>query len=257
MDSTLALPEHSPIVTATPAGWRPTAVILDLFGTLVPAPDDRERSHAARRIAAELHVPDHIADQVIGGSWQTRHDGTLRTPTEIAAHLAERCGAPAEYVPQVESVLRQLAPRRLRAEPSVLESLLTLRRSGIRLALLSDAAPDIAEAWHHSELSEQFDVALFSCREGAVKPTRRLYARVAERLGHAADSVLYCGDGGGNELLGALRCGMRTVRVERRGGTDTLAFGDQAQPWPGVTLKSIEALPTWLGVTNLDWQEAR
>lgn len=257
MDSALSRPEQSSNATATPAAWQPTAVILDLFGTLVAAPDNLERSHAVRRIAAELHVPDHVADQALGGSWQARHDGTLSTPTEIAVHLAERCGAPAEYVPAVESVLRQLAPLRLRADPSVLKSLHTLRRCGIRLALLSDAAPDIAEAWHHSELSEQFDVALFSCREGAVKPTRQLYARVAERLGSAADSVLYCGDGGGNELLGALRCGMRAVRVERRGGTDTLAFGDQGQPWPGVTLRSVEALPTWLGVTNSDRQEVR
>lgn len=132
----------------------------------------------------------------------------------------------------------------------MMESLEALRRSGLRLGLLSDAAPDVAEAWDRSVLAPQFDVALFSCREGALKPARHLYTGILERLGSTAESVLYCGDGGGSELVGALRCGMRAVRVERRGGIAALAFDDQAKSWQGVTLRSIEDLPTWLGVTG-------
>ncbi|MDH6580318.1 HAD family hydrolase [Kitasatospora sp. MAP5-34] len=243
--------ELMPTAAAESSTWRPTAVVLDLFGTLVPAPDSRERAQAVREIATALRVSDPLADQALGGSWQARHDGTLRTTGEIAAHLAELCGAPAGYVPRMESALRRLAPQRLRPDASVLESLEALRRSGLRLGLLSDAAPDVAEAWDRSVLAAQFDVALFSCREGAVKPAQHLYAEVVERLGCAADSVLYCGDGGGSELVGALRCRMRAVRVERRGGTAALAFGDQAKDWPGVTLRSVEYLPTWLGIARL------
>lgn len=229
-----------------PAAWRPAAVVLDLFGTLVPAPDSRERAQAVREVAAALRVPDLLADRALGESWQARHDGTLRTTGEVAAHLAELCGAPAGYVSRVESALRGLAPQRLHPDTSVLETLAALRQSGLRLALLSDAAPDVAEAWGRSVLAARFDVALFSCRARAVKPDRHLYARILERLGCQADSVLYCGDGGGSELVGALCCGMRVVRVERRGGPAALAFGSQETAWKGATLPSVERLPAWL-----------
>lgn len=229
-----------------PAAWRPAAVVLDLFGTLVPAPDSRERAQAVREIAAALRVPGPLADRALGGSWQARHDGTLRTTGEVAAHLAELCGASSGYVPRVESALRRLAPQRLHPDTSVLKSLATLRRSGLRLGLLSDAAPDVAEAWGRSVLAARFDVTLFSCRERAVKPARHLYARILAGLGCPADSVLYCGDGGGSELVGALRCGMRAVRVERRGGPAALAFGGQETAWKGATLPSVERLPAWL-----------
>jgi putative hydrolase of the HAD superfamily len=229
-----------------PAAWRPEAVVLDLFGTLVPAPDSRERAQAVRKIATTLRVPDQVADEALGVSWRARHDGTLRTTGEVAAHLAELSGAPGGYAPGLESTLRRLAPQRLHPDTSVLESLAALRRSGLRLGLLSDASPDIAEAWGRSVLALRFDVTLFSCRERAVKPDGHLHARMLERLECSADSVLYCGDDGGSELFGALRCGMRAVRVKRRGGAEALVFGNQATVWRGATLPSVERLPAWL-----------
>ncbi|KJS53421.1 hypothetical protein VM98_25400 [Streptomyces rubellomurinus subsp. indigoferus] len=76
--------------TATAAArsptWRPTAVVLDLFGTLIPAPDCRERDRAVREIAAALRVPGPLAGQALEESWRARHDGTLRTTGEIADH---------------------------------------------------------------------------------------------------------------------------------------------------------------------------
>lgn len=223
-----------------------TALVLDLFGTLVPAPSTRERALAVHEMASAMKVPENLVKVALKDSWLPRHDGTLRTTGEVAARLTATCGAPRGRAPHVEAVLRKLAPGRLQADTTVLQCLAKLRRSGLKLCLLSDAAPDIAEAWSRSALSSHFGVALFSCREQAVKPSRQLYAKALERLDRDPRSVLYCGDGGGAELAGAARCGLRAVRVERRGGPTALAFGAEPSAWRGVTLKSVEELPTWL-----------
>ncbi|WP_328913308.1 MULTISPECIES: hypothetical protein [unclassified Streptomyces] len=60
----------------------------------------------------------------------------------------------------------------------------------------------------------------------------------------AAHQALYCGDGGGDELAGAQRAGMRAVRVARRGGPAGLALGEIA--WSGTSIPEVEALPSLL-----------
>ncbi|MFB7269618.1 HAD family hydrolase [Streptomyces sp. NPDC056244] len=219
-------------------------MILDLFGTLVLAPTSSERSVAAAQLAWAMRVPMTVAETALSGSWQARHDGRLRSGTAVATHLIERCSASATCTHEIEAVLARLAHHRLQADGTLLQALNDLRQGGIRLAVLSDASPDIAEAWDRSELASHFDAVVFSCRAGAVKPDRRLFQAVLRELGAEADRTLYCGDGGGDELAGAERAGMRALRVARRGGPTGLAFGEV--PWPGRTVPAVEILPSLL-----------
>ncbi|MFJ1845528.1 HAD family hydrolase [Streptomyces sp. NPDC088146] len=223
---------------------RPTALVLDLFGTLVAAPSTVERSIAASRIAEVLRVSPVIVEFALAGSWQARHDGRLRTTVEVAEHLVGRCNASDSCVKGLEQLLARLARARLQADVVLLRALGELRRGGVRLAVLSDASADIAEAWRHSDLAPYFDVVVFSCRAGAVKPELRLFSETLAALRAAPEQVLYCGDGGGDELAGAESAGMRAVRVDRRGGSHCLAFGETA--WPGRTIPRVEALPSLL-----------
>lgn len=220
------------------------AVVLDLFGTLVAAPDVTERAAAVVELSSALGVARETVDAALSRSWRVRHDGELRSGAAVAEYLVERCGASADRVASAASVLRRLAATRLGADESVCRALAELRRSGLRLALLSDASPDIAEAWNASDLASYFEVALFSCWEGAVKPAPSLFDRVLVRLGVAPGNTVYCGDGGGDELAGAQRSGMRPLRVTRRGGSHRLAYGET--PWSGGSLPAVESLPAAL-----------
>lgn len=226
------------------AAPRPIAVILDLFGTLVAAPSAVERRAAAAQFAEILGVSPAVVESVLSESWQARHDGQLTSAAEVAAHLAARCNASAACVDELEMVLARLAHVRLQADATLPRALEQLRRGGAKLAVLSDASPDIAEAWSYSDLASRFDAVVFSCRAGAVKPDRLLFRRVLRELGVAPHRVLYCGDGGGDELAGAERAGMNVVRVERRGGPSSLAFGETA--WSGTAIPDVEALPSLL-----------
>ncbi|MGY3680899.1 putative hydrolase of the HAD superfamily [Streptomyces sp. TE33382] len=241
-----AVPDACPPWAPTAVESCPTAVILDLFGTLVSAPDSSERSAAAAQLAWAMRLPMAIAEAALCGSWQPRHDGQLRSSTAVATHLIERCGASAACTNEVEAVLARMAHQRLQADRTLLQALKELRQGGIRLAVLSDASPDIAEAWDRSELASHFDAVVFSCRAGAVKPNRRLFQGVLGKLAAESGQVLYCGDGGGDELAGAERAGMRALRVARRGGPAGLAFGEDH--WSGRTIPAVEVLPSLL-----DW----
>jgi FMN phosphatase YigB (HAD superfamily) len=77
--------------------------------------------------------------------------------------------------------------------------------------------------------------ALVGCEAGAVE---------SYLLSSWLVRVLYVGDGGGDELHGALAAGMAATRVHRRGTADGLAFG--ATSWAGSTLDSVERVPAYL-----------
>jgi putative hydrolase of the HAD superfamily len=234
----------SPQRSSAASDPRPKAVVLDLFGTLVAAPSEAERTAAAVQFAKILHVSPAVAESVLAVSWQARHDGRLASITEIAAHLVARCNTTADRADELAVLLDRLARVRLQSDATLRRALGELRRGGVRLAVLSDASPDIAEAWGHSDLAPYFDAAVFSCRAGAVKPDHRLFQAVLGLLGVTPRQTLYCGDGGGDELAGAERAGIRAVRVERRGGPNSLVFGETA--WSGGVIPDVEALPSLL-----------
>lgn len=131
-----AVPDACPPWAPTAVESRPTAVILDLFGTLVSAPDSSERSAAAAQLAWAMRLPMAIAEAALCGSWQPRHDGQLRSSTAVATHLIERCGASAACTNEVEAVLARMAHQRLQADRTLLQALKELRQGGIRLAVL-------------------------------------------------------------------------------------------------------------------------
>ena len=237
-------PDTSPQRSSAAPARQPKAVVLDLFGTLVTAPSADERKAAAVQLAEILCVSPAVAESVLSDSWQARHDGQLTSTTEVAGCLVTRCNASAGCVKELAMLLGRLAQARLQADETLLRALKELQRSGTRLAALSDASPDIAEAWSHSDLAPHFDAVVFSCRVGAVKPDNRLFNAVLGELGVAPNQVLYCGDGGGDELAGAERAGMGAVRVERRGGPSGLVFGETA--WSGRAIRDLEALPSLL-----------
>ncbi len=103
-----------------------------------------------------------------------------------------------------------------------IETLQTLRASGLRLGLISNADVMEAAPWSDCPLAGLFDVEVFSCHVGLVKPEPAIYAHCIAALAVAPERCWFVGDGGSNELLGAKRAGMTTVFVS----------GVMAQLWP-------------------------
>jgi putative hydrolase of the HAD superfamily len=93
------------------------------------------------------------------------------------------------------------------------ETLRIIRASGIRLGLISNADVMEVAAWPACPLAGLFDVEVFSCMAGCVKPERAIFDRCLQALDVAPADCLFVGDGGSNELVGAKEAGMSTVFV--------------------------------------------
>ncbi|WIV60709.1 HAD family hydrolase [Amycolatopsis nalaikhensis] len=219
------------------------AVVFDLFGTLVAAPSHRDRADAATELADAFGVAPDAVRAALGLSWRERHLGQWATVSAIAAGLAEKSGARNPNLVAAEQRIRHRARQRLRWDRAILAMLDRLAKDDVAVAVLSDASADIADAWPRCAPPLP---ALFSCREHAVKPDPVLYERVLDRLGMPATAVLYCGDGGGDELAGAQRAGMTAVGVPVRGGPTAVAHHRAA--WDGLRVDGAEHIPRLLSM---------
>lgn len=221
--------------------------MLDLFGTLVDAPTATDRRVAAERLAAAAGAQTDEVESYLIESWQRRHDGTLPTVEAVAADLIDAVHGAPSAAGQIAGELTDLGRERIvRVDASVIGVLALLRSAGLRIGILTDAAPEIAAAWQARPLAPTVDAVVFSSTFGATKPNAGLYQHLLAALRASAPEALYCGDGGGSELDGAAALGMRVVRVRRRGPRDALAFG-QGQ-WNGPVIDSVEQLPVFLGL---------
>ncbi|MBQ8806548.1 MAG: HAD family hydrolase [Bacteroidaceae bacterium] len=95
----------------------------------------------------------------------------------------------------------------------VLDMLKQLKEAGCKLCVISDAAPVDIMHWHESPLAQYFDDAVFSCEVGIVKPDAGLYHIAHLKMGKPTE-MLYVGDGGHDELMGAHKFGMVTAKAE-------------------------------------------
>ena len=97
--------------------------------------------------------------------------------------------------------------------PEVLEMLQDLKSDGWRLCVISDAARVDIAGWDRSPLAQYFDATVFSCDVGYVKPDPRLFEMAKQVMGEPEHCV-FIGDGGHEELMGAQRAGMITMKAE-------------------------------------------
>ena len=99
----------------------------------------------------------------------------------------------------------------LQPNPLTLPTLLRrVRRTGVQLALLSNAPEPLARAIDDSRWSRDFDRCYYSCRLGAAKPDPRAFQIVLRDLGAQPDEVLFIDDRAENTAA-ARSLGMHTI----------------------------------------------
>jgi putative hydrolase of the HAD superfamily len=187
------------------------AVVFDLFGTLIddlPPPAYAEfLQETARRLDA---------DPVRFGELWAEHDvarftGPIETCFEtICGELgvSDRARLEDALAFRLEHMRDMLVPR-----PDAESTLRALRDRGLRLGMISNASGEVSGVWSETPFDGLFDVAFFSADERLMKPDRRLYERMAERLGVSPGECLFVGDGAYRELQGAAEAGMTPVLI--------------------------------------------
>lgn len=192
-----------------------SAVIFDLFETLITEFADGSRISKRSYNYAELLG---ISNEDYKAEWkkrqQQRMDGKFVSYEAVLLDIAASWGLETkqeaiDYL--VEARLQEKTIPFARISDGIIALLEELKRRNIKIGLISNCSEEEVRGWRGSRLAGYFDDWLFSYEVGCSKPNTEIYKLACERLNVRADSSVFVGDGGSDELAGAQRAGFRTV----------------------------------------------
>lgn len=217
------------------------AILFDLLGTLVPSPPRTAYRLMVNSIAAVLsQAKDEFFEQ-----WMSVNDdrllGTFGSSEGDILHVASLFGVEVttEQMAECMQSRRATTLEWLTPKPRTMETLARLTELDCKLALVSDCVFDVPGVWSRTPMSELIPTTVFSCVEGIRKPDRRMYLRALTKLGINPEAALFIGDGGSDELRGAVNAGIPAVRLDDQpqDASEVLRVG--VQEWHGPTVNDI------------------
>jgi len=238
------------------------AILFDYGDTLVThhRPVEalqRAYEEIAERLAAALHlaVPSAadlliaVHDRVDGAVAAHQQSGALEEIDIVEEHRAAYRDLglhPAdELVEQLMGVEQQAWWRGATVGDDVVATLTVLRRAGLRVGLISNAAylsPSMHGQLAHLGLARLLDSATFSGEVGWRKPSPAIFERALRDLGAGPQSTIMVGDSVATDIAGARAAGLRTVRLREH--VDDPASGPAAD----AVIDRLLDLPGLLGV---------
>jgi len=207
-----ALASSMPLVPI-PALMPAKAVVFDLFHTLTGLESEWSDLPWTSDI---LGIDRRVWDLALTTRSRWRLAGEETDPYLILSRLAR------EINPAIsDETLRKAVEIRIarfrhslhKVPEQNIETLKQLRTARLRLGLISNADVMEVAAWADSPLAGLFDVEIFSCAAGCVKPEEAIFRKCLDALGLRGNECIFVGDGSSNELVGAKSAGMTTVLV--------------------------------------------
>ncbi|NOZ72381.1 MAG: HAD family hydrolase [Chloroflexi bacterium] len=102
--------------------------------------------------------------------------------------------------------------------PGALETLTTLRQSGVILGVLSNRQKPFADELENLGISDFFDFTLAAGEVGVWKPDPRIFNHALERAGNIPpEAALYIGDNYFADIVGAAEAGVDAILLNDRG----------------------------------------
>jgi putative hydrolase of the HAD superfamily len=214
------------------------AVVFDLYGTLV------DESPRANWLGFQHELADLLGldRERFSPRWAETYDERATGPWEtnmrgIVSHLGgEWSDSRFEEARRLRDDFQRsaLAPR-----PDAEATLAELKRRGLRLGLVTECSDVVPALWPELPIARHFDATVYTCDVGQRKPAPVLYELVCEQLGVEPSDCVYVGDGGGYELAGARKAGMRPILILAPG---LEWMHDEARDWQGERISSLREL---------------
>lgn len=184
----------------------PTAVVFDLFGVIACA----QSAAGQAEILAAAGVPAGRAEQFWRVYWELRppYDRGRLSGPEYWRSVAGAVGTTFTR-PQIAELVAADCGSWRAVDPRMLDLLDALARSGLKLGLLSNIPPELADDFltRHAWL-DRFAALGFSCRIGHVKPEPTAFDWCIRTLGVDPAGILFVDDREEN-VRAARACGMR------------------------------------------------
>lgn len=184
-------------------------IVFGLFHTLVDPEDFRPKNVWRLRTVAET-IGANGRDLVM--FWKDTYRERTTTPvpgTDLILRYADENGIGLDQA-QLAEIDRAMGDYQDAAieqpRPDVLAAVADLA-SRFDLAVLSNCYVEEVRAWPGSPLEPFFATTAFSYAIGARKPERDAYLAATDGLGLSPDVCTFVGNGGSNELTGAVDAG--------------------------------------------------
>ena len=218
-----------------------TAIIFDLFGTLVDNFSVREYFSVLDRMAHILGVPAKEFRQVWRDAFNERSTGALGHDGNNYRVLCEKLGVTPgdEQIAEAHRVRLDFTIKSLQPRPDTIATLETVRQRGLKTALVSDCTEEVPAIWQETPFAPLFDVTVFSCVAGFKKPDPRIYRLATDGLGVRPEECLYVGDGSSTELTGARKVGMHPVLIIDPGETVDTHYIQREENWDGPRISYL------------------
>lgn len=231
------------------------AVIFDLFGTLVSPFSFQKHEQTLSEMAAILEIsPQDFARMFEDETRYMRETGGFIT---IAANIEYICQqlnvqVEAEKVAEAAQMRLNFTRHTLTPRPDATETVTKLKTTGHKTGLISDCSPEVPYLWQELPFASLVEAPIFSCSVKLKKPDPRIYRLACERLEVTPQSCLYVGDGGSQELTGALEVGMHPVLI-RGSLEDTYdAYRPDVEEWQGDKVSTLSDILTLIGSKPLE-----
>ncbi|MEN3305280.1 MAG: hypothetical protein V7603_1482 [Micromonosporaceae bacterium] len=209
---------------ATVTGRRPIAVLFDSGGVLIRPIGGRwnPRADLEQILAAAVPglVPADVADAISEGNAFLDCCDTTPAYDDYHRVILRRLGVePTARL--LAELTRPVDPRAIvETFPDVLPTLRELRRRGVRMAVVSDAWPELPALHAALGLGGFFEAYAISAELGCHKPDPRMYRHASDALGIPPDGCLFVDDDPGN-VAAAVRLGYHGLAVAREPGRPT------------------------------------
>lgn len=180
------------------------SVIFDWGGVLIDDPRPGLLRYGAEAFGTEQGQYTPVHDLFL----DEFHKGLISEETFWKA-ISHKLGKPMPKAPSLwyEAFRSAYVPK---LEMFSLAS--SLHGKGCKTALLSNTELP-AVAFFHEQGYDMFDVLVFSCEEGMMKPDRRIYDLTLERLGSLAEQSVFIDDRS-DYIQGAKDVGLHTILFE-------------------------------------------
>jgi epoxide hydrolase-like predicted phosphatase len=189
------------------------AVIFDWGGVLIDDP----RPVLMRYCSKALGVPE---DRYVTAHWKFAAD-FIKGLIGEDVFWTRVCGELNKPGPKVRSLWGDAFRAAYSPRPKVFAIASQLQKSGYKTALLSNTEVPAVEFFHQLQY-DMFDVLVFSCEEGMMKPERKIYEITVERLD--LPPLLSCESKKGGQAVfiddrpeninGAKQAGLNTILFE-------------------------------------------
>ena len=221
-----------------------TAVIFDLFGTLVDIYPYEEYQSVLGQMASVLTVSFDAFRRLWSETTYERNTGVIRTIEANIDYICRETGVSADDIKiRLATKIRyDFVANTMRPRQDAIDVLSYLRSQSLRIGLISNCSPETPLIWKDTPFVPLVDVAVFSSSVGVKKPDPHIYQLATEQLATEPENCLYIGDGDSQELTGASQVGMHPVliRVPNKDNTDAQwEDSTDAEQWDSPVISSL------------------